>query len=90
MTFTHLRYSPVRYSPAYPCLHTRVLVTPVRGTSRTSTLYDKLGGKDAVKVATDRFYERIVGDAQVAHFFEGLDMKTQRAKQVCTAYNYVL
>ena len=45
------------------------------------TLFEKLGGKPAVEAAVDLFYEKILVDNRINHFFEGIDMKRQRAKQ---------
>lgn len=47
----------------------------------TDTLYNRLGGKDAVNAAVDLFYDKIMADDRVNHFFENTDMKRQRAKQ---------
>ena len=44
-------------------------------------LYEQLGGADAVEAAVDRFYRKVLMDARVASFFEGVDMDKQRAKQ---------
>lgn len=48
------------------------------------SIFDRLGGEAAVEKAVDVFYERIVADPQLAPFFEGVDMRTQRRKQVST------
>ncbi|MFM6455205.1 MAG: group 1 truncated hemoglobin, partial [Planktothrix sp.] len=37
-----------------------------------STLYEKLGGAEAVKLAVDNFYERVLQDDRVKHFFDGM------------------
>lgn len=42
--------------------------------SSVETLADKLGGEDAVTVAVDDFYKRLVGDETLKKFFEGVDM----------------
>ncbi len=47
-----------------------------------ATLYQRLGGEAAVNAAVDIFYEAIVADAELAPFFEGVDMAKQRRKQV--------
>jgi hemoglobin len=46
-----------------------------------ATLYEKLGGKDAVDIAVDKFYEHILNDERIKHFFENVDMKKQREHQ---------
>jgi len=45
------------------------------------TLFEKLGGKPAVDAAVDLFYDKLLKDARVNSFFDGTDMKRQRAKQ---------
>jgi hemoglobin len=47
-----------------------------------TTLYDKLGGAPAVELAVDRFYERVLADDRVRHFFNGLDMARQKQHQM--------
>ena len=47
-----------------------------------TSLYDKIGGKDAVNAAVDIFYNKVLSDERVSKFFEGIDMKNQRRKQV--------
>jgi len=47
----------------------------------TITLYEQLGGAGAVEAAVDRFYRKVLTDARVSRFFEGVDMDRQRAKQ---------
>ncbi|NEO84327.1 MAG: group 1 truncated hemoglobin [Spirulina sp. SIO3F2] len=46
-----------------------------------STLFEKLGGTDAVHAAVDKFYERVLNDDRVKHFFEGVDMVKQKGHQ---------
>ncbi len=45
------------------------------------TLYEQLGGKPAVEAAVDRFYQKVLADDRIKHFFEGVDMKKQIGKQ---------
>jgi len=45
------------------------------------TLYDRLGGAPAVDAAVRSFYERMLADARVAPFFEGIGMDAQIEKQ---------
>jgi hemoglobin len=45
------------------------------------SLYDRLGGDAAIDAAVDVFYQKMLSDDRVNHFFEGIDMKRQRAKQ---------
>lgn len=46
-----------------------------------STLYEQLGGKDAIDAAVDLFYPKVLADDRVKHFFDGVDMQKQRGKQ---------
>ena len=46
-----------------------------------TTLYERIGGAPAVKAAVDIFYDRVLADERIAHFFEGVDMGGQSAKQ---------
>lgn len=46
-----------------------------------TTLFDKLGGKAGVELAVDKFYDRVLKDDRIKHFFEGVDMVKQRAHQ---------
>lgn len=46
-----------------------------------ATLYEKLGGADAVNLAVDKFYERVLQDDRIKHFFADVDMVKQRAHQ---------
>ncbi len=45
------------------------------------TLYQRLGGEEAIAAVVDRFYERVLADDQLAHFFEDVDMDRLRAHQ---------
>ncbi|WP_367401624.1 group I truncated hemoglobin [Geoalkalibacter halelectricus] len=45
------------------------------------TLYAQLGGEAAVDAAVDRFYAKVLADARVKDFFEGVDMVRQSAMQ---------
>jgi len=44
-------------------------------------LFEKLGGAEAVDVAVDKFYERVLADDRVKHFFVNTDMAKQREHQ---------
>ena len=45
------------------------------------TLFEKLGGKDAVEAAVDIFYQKVLADDRISRFFETVDMERQRGKQ---------
>lgn len=46
-----------------------------------SSLFQQLGGEPAVNAAVDIFYRKVLGDDRINHFFEGVDMDKQAAKQ---------
>ena len=46
-----------------------------------TSLYNRLGGQGAVDAAVDVFYRRVLADAYIKRFFEGVDMAGQAAKQ---------
>ena len=37
-------------------------------------LYQQLGGRDAIQSFTNDFYERMLKDPRIAHFFDGINM----------------
>lgn len=47
-----------------------------------ASLFEKIGGKDAVNAAVDIFYKKVLADKRINHFFEDIDMEKQRGKQV--------
>lgn len=46
--------------------------------SQNKTLYQRLGGYDAIAAVTDDFMARMGGDPQVNHFFGGISADSQR------------
>lgn len=44
-------------------------------------LFEAIGGKDAVKAAVDLFYDKVLADDRIKHFFDGVDMEAQKLKQ---------
>ncbi len=50
-------------------------------TASQKTLYEKIGGRAAVNAAVELFYKKLLADNRVNHFFDGVDMKRQMAKQ---------
>lgn len=46
---------------------------------KTQTLFEELGGKETISVVVDRFYEKMLADNELKHFFDHTDMKKQRA-----------
>lgn len=47
----------------------------------SETRYERLGGEEAIGAVVDRFYERVIEDERVAHYFDDVDMQKQRAHQ---------
>ncbi len=47
----------------------------------SNSLYERLGGEKAVDAAVDLFYRKVLSDDRINHFFEGVDMEKQAAKQ---------
>lgn len=45
------------------------------------SLYQDLGGQPAVEAAVDIFYRKVLTDDRIKHFFDGVDMDRQIAKQ---------
>jgi hemoglobin len=45
------------------------------------SLFERLGGRDAVNAVVDTFYDKVMKDVRIKHFFEGVDMNRQRGKQ---------
>ncbi len=39
-----------------------------------NTLFEQLGGAPAVDMAVDRFYDKVLADERIRHFFTGVDM----------------
>ncbi len=46
-----------------------------------TTLFAKLGGAAAIDVVVDKFYNRVLQDDRIKHFFADTDMVKQRAHQ---------
>lgn len=45
------------------------------------SLYSEIGGEAAVNAAVDIFYRKVLKDDRIKHFFDGVDMDKQIAKQ---------
>ena len=48
----------------------------------TASLYEKIGGHDALEVVVEDFYCRVLDDDQLAGFYAGSNMKCVKARQV--------
>jgi len=46
-----------------------------------ASVYEQIGGAPAMDAAVDIFYRRVLADAYVLPFFQGVDMTKQAAKQ---------
>lgn len=58
------------------------------GTSDARSLYDRLGGRDALAAVVDSFTARVAGDARINRFFAKTDIpefKKQLTDQLCAA-----
>lgn len=47
-----------------------------------TTLFQRLGGREAVRQVVDGFYKSVLADKRIGHFFDGVDMGRQRQKQI--------
>lgn len=47
----------------------------------SSSLFERLGGQEAVNTAVDIFYRKMLTDERVSHFFDGIEMEQQILKQ---------
>ena len=45
------------------------------------TLYERLGGLPVVEQAVDLFYDKVLADDRIKHFFDGVDIDRMRTKQ---------
>ncbi|BBA36605.1 globin [Methylocaldum marinum] len=47
----------------------------------SQSIFEQLGGEAAVDAAVEVFYRKVLSDDRISHFFEGVDMAAQAAKQ---------
>lgn len=47
-------------------------------------LFDQIGGCGTIKAATELFYDKVLHDDDLRHFFEGVDMAHLRSGQICS------
>jgi hemoglobin len=45
------------------------------------SLYERLGGEESIEVVVTEFYDRVMDDELVNHYFEDIDMQQQIAHQ---------
>lgn len=48
----------------------------------SQSVYEEIGGREAVDAVVSDFYDRVLDDEQLAGFFEGMDMAELHAHQV--------
>lgn len=46
-----------------------------------TTLYNRIGGETAIRAAVDRFYERVLADPSLSHFFDRISMPRLKSHQ---------
>ena len=46
-----------------------------------TSLYERIGGEAAVNAAVDLFYDKVLADTRINHFFANTDMVSQRRHQ---------
>jgi len=46
-----------------------------------ASLYDRLGGENAIGAVVETFYQKVQADTRIRHFFVDVDMDRQRLKQ---------
>ena len=49
--------------------------------AKPESLYQRIGGQPAIDATVEVFYKKVLADKRVNHFFKGINMKKQRAKQ---------
>lgn len=47
-----------------------------------TSLYERIGGEEAIMAACNLFYDKVLADELTAPFFEALDMDAQTRKQI--------
>jgi hemoglobin len=47
-----------------------------------STIYAQIGGAEALETVVENFYDRVLGDAELAGFFSGTNLARLKGKQV--------
>ena len=46
------------------------------------TIFDQIGGYEALEVVVNDFYDRVLSDGELGHFFTGTNMGRLKGKQV--------
>lgn len=50
-------------------------------TSSGPTLYERIGGSESIEAAIEAFYERVLNDDRVSHYFDGVDVERLKRRQ---------
>jgi len=58
------------------------IIRPKVDTTMSQTIYQDIGGRDAVRAVVDDFYERVLDDDQLTPYFEETDMEGLRTHQI--------
>ena len=48
---------------------------------KETSLYEQIGGEEAIDTAVKLFYKKVLADDRIKHFFEGVDMIKQNKMQ---------
>lgn len=57
-------------------------VSTTTGTVTMTSIYERIGGEEALVAVVDDFYERVLADAELAPFFRGTSMPRLKGMQV--------
>lgn len=49
--------------------------------SESTSLYERIGAEQGIAAMVDDFYDRVIADAELAHYFEHVPMDKQRRMQ---------
>lgn len=52
------------------------------GGAETASIYDRIGGYEAIEIVVDEFYARVLADDQLSDFFAGSNVNRLKGKQV--------
>lgn len=55
----------------------------------TQSIYEKIGGDDAISAIVDVFYKNVLQDERISHFFKHIDidrLKKHQSKFLCFAF----
>ncbi len=51
------------------------------GATETASIYDRIGGHEAIEIVVDDFYARVLADDQLSGFFAGSNINRLKGKQ---------